>query len=295
MKNKNKRETYVFIMGHAFPRSELIKLVTIALLVFLMLAAGAGYFYFDWLEGQKKRAENVEDVLEFEEEAALAKAELNPLKSFFETYLKQTSFDQVDSIRAVGPYEVDDVKMELTFLAKRPGLYRQSLRLNDLLIEFGYDGEEVWFSQTHEVVDSADPDLMNLNKSLAILESAIPSLAWEYDPKVPITEFELMPDIVWEGDDCYVIKNTGLLEGIPVYHYIDKATGFEHYRRASVQIAPKRFKDVELFYDPPLADSKYPIPGGMELLLDGRLYYKVEFESVRVNPGLLNYLFEKSE
>lgn len=294
MKSKDKIETYVFIMGQSFPRSELIKLALIALLVLLMLAAGGVYLYLDWKTGVEQRIAQAEELQELEAEAAIEAADQNPLIAFFDFYLEQTNFDEIDSIRAVGPYRVGEVEMELTFLAKRPGLYRQSLSRGPLLIEFGYDGDTVWFSQSRDVVNSSDPDLMNLNKALATLESSIPTLAWEYNPQDPSDQFERMPDVVWQEHECFMIKNTGLLEGgIPVYHYIDKGTGFERYRRASVQISPKRFKDVELFYDPPLEGSEYPVPGGMELYLDGRLYYNVDFESIRVNQGIASYLFEQ--
>ena len=160
--------------------------------------------------------------------------------------------------------------MDFTFMAKRPRLYRQKLSKGDHLVEVGYDGSEVWFNQSHEVVDSQDAALMTLNRTLAILESTIPCLAWDYDIEKPLGGLELMPESEWEGHECFVVKNTKLLADTPVYHYMDKATGFEHYRRASVEIAPGRFKDVELFYDPPLPGAVYPIPSGIELLLDGR-------------------------
>jgi len=291
MKNKDDIETYVFIFGQSFPRSELIRLGLIVFLIVLILTGGGIFFYLDWREQQLVRAEKSEEVSLTEEAAALEKAEMDPLKLFFQEYLALTQLDGVDSIRAVGVYDVEGVVMDFIFLAKRPRLYLQTLRQDSQEIKFGFDGTQVWFSQTDEQVDTTNADLMNLNRQLALLESAIPCLAWDYDPKGANTTFERMPDIVWEGNPCYVIKNTGLIERTPVYHYIDKVSGFERYRRASVQIAPRRFKDVELVYDEPLADSEYPLPSGMELLLDGRLYYNVNFTQVSVNMGIASFLF----
>jgi len=294
MKEKSEAEPYVFILGQPFPRGEIIKLSLIAFFVLLMSTVGGLFIYKDWRKGQESRAAKQQEIQQMEAATAvLQKAQIDPLKAFFQSYLEQTRYDQVESIRAVGVYTVGDLSMELTFLAKRPRLYRQTLTKGDQLIEFGYDGEAVWFEQSHGVVDSADPALMNLNKALAILESTIPCLAWDYDPKASSSTFELMPNVEWQGHACYVIKNTKLLEGSPVYHYIDQATGFERYRRASVQIAPRRYKDVELFYTPPAEGAAYSIPSGMELLLDGRLYYKVAFETVEVNHGIPTFLFRR--
>lgn len=291
MREKNDIEPYVFIFGQSFPRSEIIKLCVIAGFVLLMSIIGGTFLYLDWREGVELREAKVEEQRRLEEVAA--EQEVDPLRKFFEGYLKQTRFSEVDSIRAVGVYDVNDIEMDFTFMAKRPRLYRQKLTKADHLIEVGYDGEEVWFNQSHDVVDSSDPSLMQLNRTLAILESTIPCLAWDYDIEKPLDGLQLMPESEWQGHECYVVKNTKLLSEVPVYHYIDKAAGFERYRRASVEIAPGRFRDVELFYDPPLGGSPYPIPSGIELILDGRLYYKVTFDTVDVNKGVPTFLFER--
>ncbi|MEO0508784.1 MAG: hypothetical protein AAF065_02860 [Verrucomicrobiota bacterium] len=283
-------DPYFFIMGQSFPRSEIVKLFTILGFLLLMIVVGVSFFFFDWKKKQDLRSSQLA------EQASLSGSEVqkaaNPTVAFFDEFLEQTRFDEVFSINAVGIYNVNGIEMNLQFLAKRPRLYRQTLRKNDKVIEFGYDGETVWFSQSHDVVDGENEALMSLNRSLAILESAVPCLAWDYNSEESIEGFELMPENDWNGHPCYVIKNSRLLENTVVYHYIDKESGFEHYRRASLQIAPRRYRDAELFYKAPLEGSEFTLPSGIELLLDGRLYYKVTFESVEVNKGLLNILFE---
>lgn len=293
MKKLDDIEPYVFIFGQSFPRSEIVRLCVILGFVIVMTSIGATYLYLDWREGVEMREEKFEEQQRLEEIAA--EQEVDPLRKFFEDYLKQTRFGQVDSIRAVGVYDVNEIVMDFTFMAKRPRLYRQKLRKDDSLVEVGYDGKEVWFEQSHDIVDVSDPSLMRLNRTLAILESTIPCLAWDYDPDNPLEGLELMSESEWQGHECFVIKNTNLLDDVPVYHYIDKAMGFELYRRASIEIAPGRFRDVELFYDPPLAGAVYPIPSGIELMLDGRLFYKVSFDSVDVNKGVPSFLFERPE
>lgn len=298
MKEKLNVERYVFILGQSFPRSELVKLGLIAGFVVLMLTVGGVFFYLDWRGARLARVEKLAESEPLDtplyKAVGVEASARDPLVAFFDEFIGMTRFDEVDSIRAVGLYTVNGVEMELTFLAKRPRLYRQTLEKGSAVIEFGYDGDDVWFEQSHAVVDDEDSALMNLNRYLAIFESAIPTLSWDYDVETVDQTFELMPDTVWAGKLCHVVKNKGLIDGSPVYHYIDKKTGFEHYRRASLQIAPRRYKDVELFYDDPLADAKYPIPSGMELLLDGRLYYKVVFEQVEINQGIPSFLFQQN-
>lgn len=77
------------------------------------------------------------------------------------------------------------------------------------------------------------------------------------------------------------------------YHYIEKATGLEVYRRALMPITDRRQKELELYYALPLDGLKYPIPAGFELWVDGMLVFTVEFDQVEVNRGLASYLFKQ--
>jgi len=296
---KNKNESYVFILGQSFPRVELIKLGFIAFLVVLIPMGGGVFWFLDWREQQLARPGKLEETSLIEESAVLAKAETDPLEVFFQDYFALTRLDRVDSVRALGAYEAEGLSLDCTFLAKRPRLYRQTFRRDATEIKYGFDGEQVWISQNPEALDGKDSKMLNgkdselttLNRHVVLLESAILCLAWGYGSKVVDPAFECMPDAVWNGHACYVIKNTGLIKGSAVYHYIDKITGFEWYRRVTVQVAVGRSKDVELLYDLPLDDSEYPLPSGMELRLDGVLRHNVNFTRVQVNMGLASFLF----
>ncbi|MGJ8638173.1 MAG: hypothetical protein ACSHYA_02165 [Opitutaceae bacterium] len=296
MKKDPSIEAYHIIFGQSFPRRELIKLAVIALIIIAAVSTTAFLIYKDWRETIDAKTEKLEATeiqrVEIKKEA---KEELTPIMAFFETYLAQTKMDSVQTIRARGTYKIGDLELDLTLIGKNPNLYRQTLKYEKTTIDFGFDGDEAWLHQSQKVIDTSDEGLMVFNQNLGILETTIPCLGWDYGPNELLPHLQLMPDTVWNGIDCILIKNTGLIDDTAVYHYIDKNTGFEHYRRASLNASGNSYKDAEIFFQPPLDDVEYPIPGGIVFHLDGRLYYTVTFDKVSVNAGIANFLFEQPD
>lgn len=288
MAEKPKNYGWYTIFGHNFHWVELLKLGAIALFG-LIVAAILLYFTI----GEQLRSGEMSTMSDVEE-TVLNIEELSPLEKFFDRYLADSGMAAIQSIRATGIYTVNDLEFELTFLAKSPRSYKQTMQLGDRLIEVGYDGQEAWIEQSHEMIEVSNEPLMRLNQMLAIMESAIPCLAWDHEFDNTEAGYELMPDSVFEGHDCYVIKNLRLIDGVAVYHFIDKNTLFEHYRRASVQIDERRFKDVELYYGRDDESIPRGLPDRIELLVDGVSFYKVHFNTIEVNAGLPNFLFRKN-
>ena len=191
--------------------------------------------------------------------------------------------------------------MDFTLFAKQPRLYKQVLEAHGRKLEAGFDGKDLWYRQNYPLLDTEDEDLLALNRALAILECSIPCIAWEYETAGLVEAREgstaglqLLAETEWKGRRCQVVKNLRLLDS-PVYHYIDSETGLEVYRRASVNLDARRQKHVELFYQEPIGDWAYPLPSGFELWIDGHLFCTVEFDTVEMNPGLVNFLFELPE
>lgn len=289
---KEKIENYHFIFGQSFPRGELIKLAVIVLFLLTALSVGGYFIYQDWAESQSTELVQLETAADVEEEVIQP---LSLLEQFHERYREQSQMDEVQSIRAIGKYAVGEHVLDILFLAKRPSLYKQRISYQSHVIEIGSDGAEVWLRQSEPpILDMSSESLQRFNESLALLESTIPSIAWLFEAEAATEALEIMPDAVWNRQSCTVIKNNSLLPNTSVYHYFDKETGFEHYRRASIQVDERRFKDAELFYSEPL-EAACGLPSKIEVLVDGRVSYTITFEKILVNQGLPHFLFEKGE
>lgn len=298
MDKKPKNFDWVVIWGHTFHKAELVKLACIFGFFFLIALGVAGYLgNYYWQAHQSKLAEaegEIETVIEVKEQ-------MDPVRRFVETHFAKTRFNEVNSIRAVGRYTAGDVELAFTLLGKQPRFYKQVLEFNGRKIEAGFDGQQMWYLQNYPLLDKDDAGLLSLNRALAMLECSIPCIAWEYEEEGLVEErvksnagFQLLPDTEWNGKRCQIVKNLRMLD-TPVYHYFDAETGLELYRRASVSIDERRQKDVELFFKEPLEGLEYPIPSGFELWVDGRLFCTAEFDTIEVNRGLMNYLFQQPD
>ena len=292
MSEKPDNYEWINVFGNTIHRTEFYKLLFFGFLVLSVVLGSLGYLtwsYFFPARTVVTAADQVEAV------EVMTEKVVDPRDVFFEQHFAATRYDEIESIRATGTYTSGDVEMELIFLAKNPHFYKQTLLYEQVKVEAGYDGEQLWYQQSHAVVDDSDEALTVLNRALSMLECAIPCLTWEYEKGPEAKEnFQLMGDETWNGRHCLVVKNLGLLES-PVYHYIDAETGLEVYRRSSVAIDARRRKDVELFYLPPLEGSEYALPGGFELHVDGVLYCTATFDQIEINRGLPDFLFEARE
>lgn len=295
MKQPGKSE-WIFVFGHPIHRTEFYKLLFFGLSTVVLLCGLVLYFCWGLLFPAPARASAVvaaESAVATEVITEFSKTELDLL---FAQHRAATRYEEVKSIRAVGSYTSGEVEMEFTLFAKFPHFYKQSLKfVEGGLVEVGYDGTELWYHQTVAVLDESDAALMALNRSLVILEGSIPALVWASGSAGGSTvEFELMPDAEWNGRECRVVRQIGLLE-VPVYHYIDTITGMEVYRRCTLAIDGRPPRQVELMYAAPLEGADYPIPAGFELWMDGVLYCTARFDQIDVNVGLPNFMFQERQ
>jgi hypothetical protein len=91
------------------------------------------------------------------------------------------------------------------------------------------------------------------------------------------------------------VRNHNLFEN-PIDHYIDEKTGQELYRKTIVQIDANKTAKVEVIYtyETSLVEA-IVLPSGFELYVDEKLRADAHFRTIKINRGLLNYLFERPE
>lgn len=144
--------------------------------------------------------------------------------------------------------------------------------------------------------------MIRLNAALTVIEGAIPALAWSYRQAVvrdgsarAIKRFELLGVEYWRAKRCHIVRNHNLFEN-PIDHYIDEKTGQELYRKTIVQIDANKTAKVEVIYtyETSLVEA-IVLPSGFELYVDEKLRADAHFRTIKINRGLLNYLFERPE
>lgn len=300
MNKKPISSDWIVIWGQTVHKMELMKLGCVLGLLILtggVVAAYLGHYYRQAHEEKLAKVEQQRETTLGERKQSAKE----PVQRFIDTHFAKTRYDEVNSIRATGTYTADGVVLDFKLFGKQPRFYKQVIEANGRKIEAGFDGNALWYRQNYPLVDKADEGLRALNRALAMLECAIPCVAWEYEKEGLIEKreespasFQLLPEADWNGKRCQIVKNLRMLD-TPVYHYFDSETGLEVYRRASVTLDARRQRDVEIFYKEPMGDLEYPIPSGFELWVDGRLFCTVQFETMEINRGLMNYLFQEPE
>ncbi|NQY32226.1 MAG: hypothetical protein HRT56_03540 [Coraliomargarita sp.] len=290
---------WVVLMGHPFHKLEVLKICAFFLVVTLAFVGVVAFMLFDSATVTRQEQEIVDTHVASKQEAG-PDFQQNPVEHFFEQHLIKTKYDEVNSIRALGSYTTGDVEMDFELLVKKPRYYKQVIEKNGRKLEVGFDGSKLWYRQNHPLLDDNDPELVKLNTAIAVLECSIPSLAWEYETRVEeqnpevLLQIEILPETIWRGRKCLIVRNHRLID-TAVYHYIDRETGLELYRHATVRLGTGGERKVELIYSEPMEGLDYQIPSGFELFVDGNLFCKAQFERVLINHGLMSYLFKEPE
>lgn len=205
-------------MGHSFHKMEFLKII-IFVMVAVIIASGIGvYFLYDYMTVRVEEEELLEQHIAFADQPIEAP---DPVEAFLKNHFAVTRFNEVNSIHARGSYRMGELEVDIELLAKQPRYYKQIIRIGDRVLEVGFDGEELWYKETARILNTDDPAYLELTTVLAMLECAIPCLAWEYENGIEAKEitifedFEILPDAEWDGRDCFIVKNMRLLD-VPV-------------------------------------------------------------------------------
>ena len=216
------------------------------------------------------------------------------LKVLLEKHLKATQLGELDALLVNGTAAAETVRCEVSLMARRPNLYKLKTEAvgAEYTSQYGYDGQQGWFRQ-----DSVELDEVNVEffMRVALFESSVAHLAWSYQSDESLelgldAVLECLPDEQWQGRTCAVVMSRSILP-FPIYHYLDRQSYEEVYRRAQV-LKGTELVNLELHFAPSGSGSSPRLPMGYELYFDGVLHDTVTFTRVRANRVVLSSLFD---
>ncbi len=221
---------------------------------------------------------------------------LSPLAQILEKHLRATQLDEVRDFIAQGSFGGELSNHKIVLKARAPNLYKfkTEYAAPGMVVEFGYDSEFAWIKDSRLVMGKSNPETDTF-VSIAIMEASFAHLAWSYGSLAAQeyglnTVLEWCPSEIWHGRECDVVRSYGLLP-ITMYHYIDKATSREVYRRAKFANAADEMVEVGIEYSPPDESAAYALPMGYRIFIDGKLHDTVEYTEVRFNRVIMSGIF----
>jgi hypothetical protein len=290
---KFKSEDYCFILGQSVPKREVyFGLAIILIVVFGMLAIA---YYAYWPRSREVVAVTEEpEVLVIEAEQLEGETKrISLLEDLLGNHVSRMRLKDMNSYMANGYiYPESGTVEKLTTLTRRPNFYKQEIEYKNVILQIGYYNNNGWADQSRGVLNA---EVAEFNSGLILMECSLAHLAWSYQSPEALqhgleTVLELLPSEPWQGRTCAVVLSHSILP-FPVYHYIDTETYEEVYRRARI---PKGsgFAEVEMHFDPTDETAPYGLPMGYQVFVDGELSFRVELERLRINQGLLTFLFQ---
>ncbi len=289
---------WIMIMGTPVLKKKFYAIIAFLLLVFIGSIVGGVMFYKDLVEQSKVEGGSAETsinkIVVKDDEMAVtdaAKPFMDPLTALLDHHAHKTYFKDLASLIVTGVYKSGDVSVELSMMSREPDRFNQTLEFEDRRITVGLVDGELWVKQTHTLLDEQDETLSTLNRTLMVMECAIPFLAWQYTDNVYRENLERVADEQWGDVAVGVIVNTAF-EDMIIYHYIGIESGRELKRLSTVK-ANGREQVIEVAFSDPYPDLQYLFPAGYSIAIDGDLYCTAEFKQFDFNKGLASFLFEK--
>lgn len=231
---------------------------------------------------------------------------LSPLSQLLENHIRVTRLDEVGNYIARGTFgHLTDVSeggvpmSEIVLMARAPDLYKFKTKyaVSGAVIEFGYDGEVVWLSDSQSWFGD-NVEMRNFFASIAVLEASLAHLAWSY--RSPAAQeygldsvLKLLAVEEWDGRECAVVQSYGLLP-LTVYHYVDTSTYREVHRRAQFVNEDGDIVEVSINYYSSDEEATYGLPMGYQIFIDGKLHDTVRYANVRFNQAIMSAIFAPS-
>lgn len=252
-----------------------------------------------WEDRQEAAANEVE-ILEKESnqgETIDVPPDLSRTVQVLERHRKATGLGESESLVFEGTYTTRGLDFELTIFAKRPGLFRQKLQRQDLAIISGWNGRRYWEHNPASQLGDRAVVRHAINVAMLKMQASPASVVWQYLENGSGL-FQWVERRKVDEQLCDVLANNALLAA-PVHHYIDANSGRELRREATVTIGSESMQIIIEFQhasrDVSAETARHGLPAGYHLFLNDLMVAEARFESLRVNTGVMPWMFERLE
>jgi len=217
--------------------------------------------------------------------------EESPLLKALRGHVAALDLAESQSITMWGTYTSANAPFAIAIFAKKPNLYRQSLRFNELAIDAGFDGKEYWENpQTNTGTDIRTA----FNDQLLVLESAFAALVWHFEAK-GVNRLSLEKAETTGAEDRLVLRNDALLPD-SVYHHLDAETHLETMRTAVLR-ADEGSIEVEIHYEYKRSEPQPEVAtyelSGYRMRIDGEEISVASLDAIESNRGVMPWMFAR--
>lgn len=229
-----------------------------------------------------------------------------PLTKALDRYASQLPDDAIKSLAFSGRYYSGDQAYEFDNFAKQMKFYRQNIKMPRTETSAGSLRGDYWEAVNGEPSVEPIVGVRQLNPYLLAMETNFYGLSWAFEESGFSALSLLDVSAEFASKKCDAILNEALTS-IPVTHYLDKETGLELGREASVTLQGKPYK-ITIYYTYKMEDT--PVTGtqssaslspadqpvmrlsGYRVILNDAELARAEVRSIRYNLGMPSWFFK---
>lgn len=210
------------------------------------------------------------------------------LELILEKHRTASSMSDVNGAILRGRYVEDGRDFALKLMAKSPDLVRKDLRDSDLHMVYSFDGQVA----TIEVAGPdrelhAQPLADELHQQVLMIEGSLFALCPGVLPDELI--FAREPDQLYEGRTCWTIRRR-VSSFHSMIHLIDSETGLESVRFREIVHAGQTHQ-ISVHLSDYRSEGEGLFPYAYTLKMDGQVRGQAQLESVKLDPGLMPWMF----
>jgi len=196
------------------------------------------------------------------------------------------TWNGLTSIIATGQMEQDDGVIMFKTLKKKPNLLKISLQRGSSEITLAYDGSTAW----EELTGSAGPRVMDAERARSFVMNASFGSHLLF-PYAEGKKIELIDTVPVEGSICHQIRVT-LDAGFQIDYFID-VREFVEVKNVTTDLREGGTRTAVFHaYN---REFGVPIPTKIDFYKDGEWERSQKVEEIRVNTGVMPWMFHRPE